>query len=71
MPYKLNEFVLVLVSRLERVSADSSWSHQASGIRGALFRLLAQIENGQPIDFAGLDRLVDKGYDILTKSLVE
>ena len=69
MLHKTNEFILVLLSRLERISADSSWSHQASGIRGALFRLLAQIENGHPVDFAGLDRLVDKGYDILTKSL--
>jgi hypothetical protein len=69
MPHASFEFVMVLLSRLERISADSRWAHQASGIRGALFGLLTQFENRNPIDFAVLDRLVDQGYDILKKSL--
>lgn len=30
----------ILVDRLERLSADSYWAHQASGLRGALLRLI-------------------------------
>ena len=31
---------LLLISRLERLSADSYWAHRASGLRGALLRSL-------------------------------
>ena len=69
MVHESFEFILVLLSRLERISADSRWAHQASGIRGALFRLLSHLENGNPVDLGCLDCLVDKGYEILEKSL--
>lgn len=31
---------IILANRLERLSADSHWSHRASGLRGALLRSL-------------------------------
>jgi hypothetical protein len=65
----------LLVSRLERLSADSYWAHQASGLRGSLLRHLQQIEptpamNGfepesQAGDWQRLDDLVERGFEIL------
>jgi len=37
---KLVEQAEILVSRLERISADSVWAHRSSGLRGSLLRLL-------------------------------
>ena len=36
----------LLVSRMERLSADSSWAHFSSGYRGALLRLMDRLERG-------------------------
>jgi hypothetical protein len=33
-----------LLVRLERLSADSYWSHRASGLRGSLMKCVEQIE---------------------------
>ena len=35
-----------LIARLERLSADSAWTHRASGLRGELLRALEYIEAG-------------------------
>ena len=65
----------LLVSRLERLSADSYWAHQASGLRGSLLRCLQQIESPpgttapesemQTRDWQHLDELVERGFEIL------
>jgi len=34
------DLIEMLVARLERLSADSYWAHQASGVRGSLLRLI-------------------------------
>ena len=36
----------MLISRLERLSADSMWAHRSSGIRGALLKAVESIEGG-------------------------
>jgi hypothetical protein len=42
-------YARLLVSRLERLSADSYWAHQASGLRGSLLRCLQQVDSrGRP-----------------------
>jgi len=65
----------LLAARLERLSADSHWAHQASGLRGALLRNLealerqaalpipeqAELERILPI----LEQLIERGYFIL------
>jgi hypothetical protein len=65
-----------LVDRLERLSADSYWAHQASGVRRELLRSLELLSN-QPVrpDQAGsrnatiqLKYLVRYGYTILEKA---
>ena len=42
----LLEEAKMLVERLERISADSVWAHRSSGLRGALLRLIDQMETG-------------------------
>jgi hypothetical protein len=65
----------LLAMRLERLSADSHWAHQASGLRGALLRSLdalerhsafaqpdqAEVERMIPV----LDQLIERGYYVL------
>jgi hypothetical protein len=57
-----------LLAMLERLSADSPWAHQASGLRGALIRQLEAQERGNPNkadDANRLDNLMEAGYQIL------
>ena len=57
----------ILLARLERISADSPWAHQASGIRASLAK---RIDHD---DTAGDDfrQLVEQGYLILEKAAGE
>ena len=57
----------MLVARLERLSADSYWAHQASGVRGSLLRIIENDELDSPQ--AGL--LLHKGFDFLEKAARE
>lgn len=68
-----------LVNRLERLSADSYWAHQASGIRGALLRRLELLYD-QPLlteqspssnNNIQIDLLLMVGYKILEKAARE
>ena len=54
-----------LVNRLERLSADSSYAHQASGLRGTLLRHIERIENGNQVNYIELDQLIESGFKIL------
>jgi hypothetical protein len=55
----------LLITRLERLSADSVWAHRASGVRGALLRMQEQIESGQPVEGPRATRLIRLGFQIL------
>ena len=57
---------LLLIQRLERLSADSIWAHKASGVRASLDKLLARMDGG--IDSDRLDTLVQYGFDLLSKA---
>lgn len=57
----------LLLHRLERISADSPWAHQASGIRASLAKCLAQ-ENHHIDD---LRDLLELGFQILEKAAGE
>ena len=68
------EAVQLLISRLERLSADSFWAHRASGIRGALLRFMDTIDNteeNQQIQDNTLNILIQKGYELLEKAARE
>ena len=68
-----------LIERLERLSADSYWAHQASGVRGALLRKVEQLQPGihpngirEPVSNGGdLEILVQQGYFILEQAARE
>jgi hypothetical protein len=60
-----------LLSRLERISADSHYAHLASGIRGALLRAQDEIEADHPVDERRLRKLIGLGFDILEDAVRE
>lgn len=65
-----------LLARLERLSADSPWAHQASGVRGALLRSLQTEEaSGRGKDASpgsdDLQALIECGFMILEKAARE
>ncbi len=61
----------LLLARLERISADSFWAHRASGIRGALLRVVEQVEAGADADASYVNYLIECGFDILDKTARE
>ena len=61
----------LLLARLERISADSFWAHRASGIRGALLRVVEQVEAGTDVDASYVNYLIECGFDILDKTARE
>lgn len=57
----------LVASRLERLSPDSTWQRRASGIRGALLKLLEQSGEGELFS-AHAEQLklhIDSGYKIM------
>lgn len=65
------ELVKRLVERLERLSADSTYAHRASGLRGSLLLYVAAIEAGEKVKKSELDQLVEYGFEILNKAAKE
>lgn len=58
-----------LVGRLERLSADSSYAHQASGLRGAIIRGLdTRKQAGKFSDEAWMWAMVERGENILVEA---
>ena len=57
----------LLLIRLERISADSRWAHQASGIRASLAKRISR-EDLNPEE---IQPLLDQGYLILEKAAAE
>lgn len=70
------EIAFLVISRLERLSADSIWSHRASGVRGAMLKSidLLQTDNSQEDSYKELARLklsIDYGFYMLEKAARE
>ena len=61
----------LLLSRLERISADSAVAYRASGVRGAMLRLVEKIEDGKPVSSQDVKRLVESAYLLLQKAARE
>jgi hypothetical protein len=66
-----DKLIRLLLPRLERISVDSYWAHRASGVRGALVKLLTQMEMGETIDPVSLQANLQNGFDILKKAAEE
>jgi hypothetical protein len=67
-----------LLTRLERLSADSYWAHHASGLRGSLLKCVEQIETAreknQAVDgetWEKINKLVLRGFWILESAARE
>lgn len=60
-----------LLSRLERISADSSVAYRASGVRGAMLRMVEKLEKGRPVPGQVVRRLIESGYSLLEKAAAE
>ncbi len=71
MPSRQTEFIDMLLTRLERVPADSFWAHRASGVRGSLLSAIEREDAGQPVDAAGLDTLMKAALQILENAAAE
>jgi hypothetical protein len=61
----------LLVSRLERLSADSHWARRASGLRGNIVKVLEEIDSGLEVSTNRLDLLVEASFDILRRAAQE
>jgi len=76
---KLVEQAEILVSRLERISADSVWAHRSSGLRGSLLRLLESWEAGEMKTGGGAETtavedltcMIQAGYSMLESAARE
>lgn len=60
-----------LLSRLERISADSSVAYRASGVRGSMLRMVEKLEAGRPVSSQEVRRLVESAYLLLQKAAKE
>ncbi len=65
------QFIHMLLTRLERIPADSYWAHHASGVRGSLLRMLEKIENDEPVPKFEMKRLIEMGFSILENAAAE
>jgi hypothetical protein len=68
------ELTKLLIDRLEHLSADSTYAHRASGLRGSLLRFVERIEAGDRMnrdDQAQLNQQVENGFEILILSAKE
>lgn len=61
----------LLASRLERLNVDSLWARRASGTRGNIIKLLAEIEAGEEIDRERLKPLIERAFNILEHAAQE
>lgn len=65
-----NKLIQLLLSRLEHISVDSYWAHRASGVRGALLKILDETDMVNDYHVR-LDELITTGFNILHQAAKE
>lgn len=70
-PKENEKIIRLLLPRLERISVDSYWAHRASGVRGALTKILERMETGEPINSESLQSTISIGFEILKEAAEE
>ncbi len=65
------KLIRLLLPRLERISVDSYWAHRASGVRGALVKILEQLEAGVEVDPVSLEKNIAVGFEVLKEAAEE
>jgi hypothetical protein len=68
---KIIELARLLVLRMERLSADSTWAHQASGYRGALIKGIERVQGGETTDIQQLNWLIEQGFLLIQEAARE
>jgi len=71
MPNEPLRTLQFLLPRLERISADSAVAYRASGVRGAMLRVVEKIEEGRPVSGEDVKRLIESAYLLLQKAARE
>ena len=71
LPESNDALIRLLLSRLERISVDSYWAHRASGVRGALTKILVQMEIGETVDPVSLRTNLRVGFEVLERAAEE
>lgn len=64
----------LLIARLERLSVDSYWAHQASGLRRSLLRCVDELEHMPQVSDEArrrLHHLTQRGFAILERAARE
>ena len=64
------ELLRLLARRLERLSVDSIWARRASGLRGNIIKILAEIDAGDDIEKARLSLLIDRAFEVVDGSVM-
>lgn len=70
-PKENEKIIRLLLPRLERISVDSYWAHRASGVRGALTKILERMETGETINPESLQSNILIGFEILKEAAEE
>jgi len=70
-PQDHEKIILLLLPRLERISVDSYWAHRASGVRGALTKILERMETGESINSESIRSNILIGFEILREAAQE
>jgi hypothetical protein len=70
-PQDHERIIRLLLPRLERISVDSYWAHRASGVRGALTKILERIEIGESINPESIKSNILIGFEILREAAQE
>lgn len=65
------EMLGLLSARLERLSADSRWARRASGVRGNILKILAEIESGKAVNAGRISSVTDMSFYILRQAAKE
>ncbi|MGE5248947.1 MAG: hypothetical protein ACM3QS_01935 [Bacteroidota bacterium] len=65
------EMLKLLAARLERLSADCTWAHRGSGIRGQVLRALDRLERGEAASELDLARLSEMAFKVLEEAARE
>ena len=70
-PEANEKIIRLLLPRLERISVDSYWAHRASGVRGALTKILERMETGEAINPESIKANILIGFEILKQAAEE
>ena len=65
------QLLKLLARRLERLNVDSLWARRASGTRGNIIKIVAEIEAGKEVDAERLPPLIKRAFKVLEHAAQE